>query len=334
MAYQTGTAANQAALMEALHDFAVAEGWSSDIFSSGDSWMAINNGSVFVQFRWNNNNVIVPFCSTAFSGTGVAPGNHTGDDGCGNVDGTAPYTGAATSQRRIDIPNGPYTAYHFFTNDTTQYIHVVVEYQPGRFRHWSFGTLDKVGAWVGGQYMAHTWWGNAETNPQDTINRFLWDGLATITGTGATATNHYRNSASVRVENMPDQSGSQQWMILNNSITQTVSADRAGQNHVRGFGGCRSGPLLASLGRLPTNLLNAYVPLIPIPIFWSDQSSSPNQAMLLGYAPGAAQISLAGINPNQEFTVGGETWQCFPMIRKATDGEQSRNGGMAYLKVV
>lgn len=154
MAYQTGTASSQEDLMNVLQTFAAANGWTVDIMSTTNDWMALNNGSVFVQFRWDNSTGIAMFQSTAFSGTGIAPGNHTGDDGCGFLDASAPYNSTVSSGRRITVGNGPYTAYHFFTDGTTKYIHVVLEYSPGLYRHFSFGTINKVGTWTGGQYAA------------------------------------------------------------------------------------------------------------------------------------------------------------------------------------
>lgn len=332
LAYETGTASNQAAIMEALHDFAVAQGWTSNIYSSANSWMAINNGTVFVQFRWNNSNVIVPFHSTGFAGTGTAPGNHPGDDGMAVISAGPPYTAAANNQRRITIGNGPYTSYHFFADDDN-YIHAVIEESPGVYAHLSFGMLQKVGDWEGGNYLAHSRWDTTSATPDHFLKRFLWDAASQITGTGALATNWYRDSASVRVKGMPNQSGDMQWMLFNRSTTQTMPNDRAGNAIVRGLGGCRGGPLLGNLGKLRSNLLNGYIPVISIPIFWWNQVPNPSEYMLLGYAPNCGQINMADITPGQEFTVGGKTWKVFPMRSRTFSGDdQSRHGGMAYLK--
>ncbi|WP_186275266.1 hypothetical protein [Burkholderia gladioli] len=42
-------------------------------------------------------------------------------------------------------------AYHLFSNG--DFVHVVIEETPGRFRHLSFGFINKYGAFAGGQYL-------------------------------------------------------------------------------------------------------------------------------------------------------------------------------------
>ena len=42
-------------------------------------------------------------------------------------------------------------AYHLFSSG--DFIHVVIEEMPGRFRHLSFGLINKYGAFAGGQYL-------------------------------------------------------------------------------------------------------------------------------------------------------------------------------------
>lgn len=332
MAYQTGTASSQEDLMNVLQTFAAANGWTVDIMSTTNDWMALNNGSVFVQFRWDNSTGIAMFQSTAFSGTGVAPGNHTGDDGCGLLDASAPYNAAVSSGRRITVGNGPYTAYHFFTDGTTKYIHVVLEYSPGLYRHFSFGTINKVGTWTGGQYAAAMSIGANPGLVSSSTHNILWSGC-----NSGTTTTDANNSSSVRVEGMPNQTGSMRWMLLTLQ-TANLGNDRAGNARIAcpgGFVGCN--PWLTRYGFFRASLLNGFLPLIKIPIFWRDTAPAPDTYMLLGFVPDVFHIQMANLAPGQEFTIGGDTYMVFPIIRKqntSTSVEESKNAGVVYRKVV
>lgn len=326
MAYETGTASSPEDLMNALQTFAAAEGWTVDIYSSTNDWLALNNGSVYVQFRWDANGNVAMFHSRGFTSTGTAPGNHTGDDGLGQVDASAPYNQNITAGRRTNfLSTGAMTAYHFFTDNTTKYIHVVVEYAPGRYRHFSFGTIDKIGDWTGGEYaVAHFWaQGSLSDSPTVTSHSVLWDGI----------TSFLDIAGSVHVEGMPDQSGAMQWMVLIDTPS-SPGTDRAGVARTRGVGGVRgSNPALAAMGAFRSSVLTGHIPLVQIPIFWHDQSLTPDQRMLLGFAPDVRHMQMAHFQPGDEFQIGSDTWKVFPIVRKQflqADTEESRNGGIAY----
>lgn len=324
MAYQTGTASSIEDLMQQLHDFAVANGWTSDIMSTTNDWMAINNGSVFVQFRWDNTNSFACFHSRGFSGTGVAPGNHTGDDGCGTVDATAPYNATITTGRRVaDIGAGPFVAYHFFTNGTTQYIHCVLEFSAGQFAHWSFGTIDKIGTWTGGEYcVAHSQRSTTYSN-----NVMMFGSIG-----GSTTTDANRNG-SLHIEGMPNQSGGMRWLLFSTQ-TSSIGNDRAGNARITSPGGWRDyNPWLSAFGYVRASELNGFLPLIPVPIWWRDITPAPDQYMLLGFAPGLYLIQMANFNPGDEFTIGTDTFKVFPPVRKSTS-QDSLFAGVAYRKIV
>jgi hypothetical protein len=333
MAYQTGTASSMEDLMNLLNTFAVAQGWTSNVMSTTDDWMALNNGSVFVQFRWDNTNAIAMFHSTGFINTSTAPGNHTNDDGCGTVDATAPYNATISSGRRISgMGNGPYTAYHFFTNGTTQYIHVVLEYSPGLYRHFSFGTIDKIGTWTGGQYAVGMSLGANPGLVNNAQHAILWSGTD-----GGTTTADANECGSIRVESFPNQTGSMRWMLFTTQ-TSALGNDRGGNARISGLGGCfGSNPWLSGFGFFRASLLNGFVPLIPIPVWWRNITPTPNQYMLLGFAPDVYHIQMANLTPGQEFTIGGDTFKVFPAIRKQNTSsavEESKNCGIVYRKVV
>lgn len=329
MAYQTGTASSQEDLMNALNVFAVAQGWTSNIMSTTNDWMALNNGSVYVQFRWDNTGAIAMFHSRGFINTSTAPGNHTDDDGCGTVDASAPYNATISTGRRINVGNGPYTSYHFFTDGTTKYIHVVLEYSPGIYRHFSFGTINKRGTWTGGEYaVAHTQLGQFPN-----AGSVLWSG--TDSGTTTADANE---CGSLHIESFPNQTAGQgKWLLFTN---QTTSLGNDRQSTPRARIACPGGaygynPWLSAYGFFRANLLNGFLPLIPIPIWWRDTAPAPDQVMLLGFAPDVYMIQMGSLSPGQEFTIGADTYKVFPFVRKQdlSVTEESKNGGLAYRKV-
>jgi hypothetical protein len=340
MAYSTGSATSQADLMSQLATFAVAQGWTQDILSTTNRWLALNNGSVYVQFRWDLTNAIAVFQSLGFTGTGTAPGNQTGDSGVGAVDASAPYDAAITTQRRVQVGNGPYVSHHFFTDGTTKYIHCVLEYSSGLYRHFGFGTIDKKGTWTGGEYAyGHRWAVGANSdNPRvggtGTANsgqNVMFDSL----GGAGTSTDANEAGCTMHMEGITGQPAGSKWgMFLAQSTT--LGNDTAGNARFRLSGGGRGGVYLHDFGFFRASLLNGYVPLNPIPIWWINTTPSPQAAMLLGFVADIRMCNIGNINPAQEFTVGADTWKVFPMTRKKflqDDTEESWNWGVAYRKV-
>lgn len=329
MAYETGTASSIEDLMNALNTFAVANGWTSDVFSATNDWMGLNNGSVYVQFRWDNTSAFAIFHSLGFINTSTAPGNHTNDDGSASVDASAPYNATISLGRRVNgIGNGPFTAYHFFTDGTTKYIHCVLEYSPGLFRHWSFGTINKIGDWTGGQYaVGHVFGSNAWRNSQNSI---LFDDVSGTTNADANL------RGTLHVEGFSNQAVGGKWMVMTIQ-TSTLGNDRGGTARISGPGGqTGQNPWLASLGFVRANLLNGFVPLIPIPLWWRNTTPTPNQYMLLGHAPDMWSIQIGNFAAGDEFTIGSDTYKVFPLVRKQTTqaSEGSLYAGVAYRKVV
>jgi hypothetical protein len=423
MAYQTGTANNMEDLLNALQVFAAAQGWTIDAFNTTNDWLYLNNGSVYVGFRYDNaasGGGIAMFQGLGYAaaggavsatigagGTGYAngqvltvsggtslgaarftitgssggvvtsvslldiggysatpgnpaattvspaggtgctlnvtygafPGNFFGDSGVGLPDSTAPFNAAVSSARRITITNGPYTSYHFFTDGTTKYIHVVVEYSPGLYRHFGFGTIDKLNNWTGGEYAyAHRWSTGANSdNPisqGSSTNPGGHNVMFDIGGGSTTLSDANEAGCTMHVEGLTGQAAGSKWGLF---ISQTtgIGNDRQGQARINLRGGSRGGGHVAQLGFMRANILNGYIPLIPIPIWWIT-GSSPVQTMLLGYAPDIRICNIGNINPGQEFTVGPDTWKVFPWTRKQflqADTEESWNGGWAYRKV-
>jgi hypothetical protein len=328
MAYETGTATTQQDLLDKLQTFAAANGWTVDEWNTSGKELSMHRSTVYVHFQWDSTATtggIGIYQSLGWIAAGTNPWQHTDDSGTGLASLTGPYT----SQRRVDrIGDGPFTKYFFFEDDT--YIHVVLEYAPGLYRHFGMGILEKVGTWTGGEYAyGHIWYNSfgVQDYPQDSRHSFSFD---------ARNTNASTDNATLHVEGLPGEpSASTKWGVMWQGTSP--GNDRAAVARVNLFGGLRDGPLTNALSWMPANPNNGYIPLVPIPIYYRrDAGSSPEKWYLLGFAKATRLINIRNYNPGDEITVGSDTWTVFPWVRKKwdqDDTDETGNMGIAYQKI-
>jgi hypothetical protein len=321
MAYSSGVAVDQDALMTALEAFALAEGWTIDDGAAGNN-LSISKGTIYVQFRWDDTNHIAIFQSTGYLGSG--PGYEPGDSGNGDRDGPI------TSGRRLsDIGAGPFTRYHFFSPTSGEdYIHVVLEFSPGIYRHMTFGELVKVGTWTGGEYCFGQIWDLDPVTISDdpTVNSHVmpFEGRFSLNS---------GDPGTIHVEDLPGQDPSGVWGVVWSGTS--AGNDRGGNPRENIVSGVRAGFLGYSFSPMPANPANGFVPLIPIQVYHRQDAYSPERWRLLGYAPDMRVINLKHLAVGDEFTVGTDTWMVFPWCRKRhakDDTQESWNAGFAYKK--
>lgn len=246
-----------------------------------------------------------------------------------------------TSQRRMNIPDTPIVRFHFFANDndltggvstSAPHIHVVIEYAAGQYRHMSFGSIAKIGDWTGGEYACTSFWtpGSVADSPTAPSHLLLWDALH---GSLDGITNN-RSYNTMHMRNIGNQLAAERWGVFGTGTT-TDSPDTAGNARRFLSGGMRYSWHLASFGKLRGNPLNAFVPLIPIPIAWRRTTGTPQDMIFLGNAPNVRHVQMASFNPSEQITVGSDQWLIFPGARKQRlllDTEESWNMGIAYLR--
>lgn len=326
MAYQQGTATSQQDFLDKLFTFLVANGWTQDDWDTGNQEAAIHISTVYVSFRWDavaSTGGISIHQALGYT-PGNTPGNHPNDSNNGQKTGAT-----ITTQRRLDrIGNGPFTNHYFFT-DGSSYAHAVLEYAPGLFRHMSFGILEKVGTWTGGEYACGHVWGAGATvadNPKATTHHVPFD---------AANTTVFNIGCTVHAESFPNEPDPDtKWLVLWAGTT-SVGNDSDGNPRMRGIGGVRDGFLQNALGRIRANPNNGYVPMIPIQVFYRESVTSPQDWRLIGYAPNMRVINIGNMEPGEEFTVGSDDWKVFPWVRKQynlDDTDESWNAGFAYMK--
>lgn len=331
MAYQTGSASSAEDFMNILQTFAVANGWTLNIYNTTNDWMAMNNGSVFVQFRWDANGLIGIFHSLGFINTSTAPGNHTNDSGLGIVDASAPYNATlstgATNCRVQFFPNGAITAYHLFTDGTTKYIYAVLETSPGVFYHMGMGTIDKIGTWTGGEFV----YGDhgTDTSMPVSITSGPWQSASTSTTTNNT-------QLSLHIEGLPGQNANGKWGIgLTNNTTVGDNAagnDRGGNPRQCAFGVTFNSGFNLAFSRHRFNATNGLVPLMPIEVYYKNTPvSGQHRHYLLGYAPDMYVMNMGAWAAGDEIAIGGDTFKIFPARQK---GVSHGNMAFVYRKVV
>lgn len=327
MAYETGSTSGIEDLVTKLFTFATGlttTPWTQDELDTGANNRAtLHRGSCYVSFGWDATAASLGIAQSLGYTAGQPFYNHLNDSG--NADST-PST--LDSGRRVNFgSSGPGWTYYFFAGEgATPYIHVVVEVSSGLFRHFGFGNLVKLGTWTGGEYCyGHLWSTSDPDNVTYVQHSFGLDGVYTGSNEGAT----------MHVEGLPEQAGTEKWGQFCDRTSG--GTDRAGNARRVLSGGSRGGFWGRYLGWIRSSTLNAYKPLIPIPVALYDTAAAPDTWRWLGHQPDVAIVNMASYTPKQEISVGaGETWVVFPWVRKQylqASTDESWNAGIAYKKV-
>lgn len=329
MAYETGTATDIGDLVDKLFTFATGlttTPWTEnelDIVTKRQGTLTLDD--CVITFRWDGS-VETDLGLYQSLGWVTASAAHEMTDDAGSGDTSVPIS----SNRRVNFKNvGPYTAYHFFAGEGDEpYIHVVVEVDSGRFRHFGFGNLIKHGTWTGGEYLYGHHWIDTSSRDQPTSTQHTV-GLDCVY-TGAT------DGASLHIEGMDDQTVDEKWAVFTQR-NPPAGVDTAGEDRKVVLGGMRGGFWGRYLTWMRYNSVNVHVPLMPIPVIYMDASQAPDTYQWLGNQPDVAVINMHAFSAAQEITVGAETWMVFPWVRKQyleNDTEESWNAGVAYKKIV
>ena len=165
MAYQTGSSSGETDLLSKIHTFATANGWTSNRNTATD--INLSKGNLFQNIHIDGTGTWQMKAALGFN-SGAAWNAQTNQ--------------ALTTQKAYGLV-GSYTRYHFFTNVANDYIHIVVEVDPGYYKHLCFGIIDKCSSFVGGEYSSSV----SQLTTQDLDfydNGFLFSGGDGISGQG------------------------------------------------------------------------------------------------------------------------------------------------------
>jgi hypothetical protein len=158
--FETGASVSMPALLDALADFCVDNGWTQNANAVEGSGRRVHlqlDSDVFINLR-----ALVTENPNPGSGSGVSV------DGI-LVSGSTGYSGAATWCRQAGAPTavseplniklagiigilGAVPAYYFFARDSM--IYVWVEYATGLYQWFMFGRVAKIATWTGGMFFA------------------------------------------------------------------------------------------------------------------------------------------------------------------------------------
>lgn len=318
MSYQTGTSTGLVDLMGKLETFAVANGWTSDESSSGR--LCLHRNNIYVSFRWPTSSPSNVGIYQALGWTSSTdPGNHTDDSGQGVISGADVDL---DNGRYVPLGTGSFSSYFFFESD--YYIHVVVEVASGKFKHFGFGSIDKVGDWTGGEYAyGHHWLDVGNANAVKSSGAVLLDGL--------TKTSTYLPYAStLHCEGLPNQGGSSKWAIIWGD-NASPGTDRGSNARVFVQGGFRAGPLARSFGHFAAGGESGLIPMYRIGLFYRWTTD----IHFLGTMKDVRGVIIEDFSDAQEFVIGSDTWVFFPTHIKSTDTDVggTKNSGIAYKKV-
>lgn len=344
MAYQlVSTPSTQEAVMTAVRDFAVANGWTNENYTASNPGvsrgvMTLSRGDCYVSFRWEGTESeatksIAMYQSLGYDAPNAAtPWNFTDDSG----NGTTSATSLTANRRVADIGSGPYVALHLFASDTdaksgnsAPHVYCVLEYAPGKYRHFAFGNIDKFGDWTGGEFVAGHEWSDTsvdESNPTSANHTVLLDAFHNDSDGDA---------ATIHMEGLPGQNAASKWGQVGND--NSPANDRAGNPRDRVQGGCRGSLYTYVFGRFVPSALTGFFSNMPIPVWYRRDSSGSNRRVyLLGHMPNVRMVQLRNLSPGEEITIGSLTYKVFPVTAKSDLGgsvEESENMGIAYVKV-
>ncbi len=349
MAYTTGAATDMGDLLTKLDAFltgtpssTVLGGYTQDDFDDGATtstegfaaWHKGSTGSgLWISMRWQadapNNLAIYQALGHTASND---PGTHPDDSGNGYNTTTA-YTDSLLDDERCcnDVGDGPFVSYHFFGDATLDYCYVVVEIASERFRHFGWGNLEKFNDWTGGEFcFGHYAREGTNNTPVQSTTTVLLDGLANSTSSTA------RRAATIHAEGLPNQGGSEKWLIHLGGAADLDSADRtdrAGETKRVTFGGARGGPIAHSLAQFQSDVATGHIPMYPMGIFLRDFTNE--YIYILGKMPDVVGIDIKNFAAGQEITSGSDTWVVFPQAKRTEDNVTDRTyyQGFAYRKV-
>lgn len=324
--YETSQATNIADLFGKLYTFATANGWTGD--ENGATVVALTKGTCSVAFRWASSS---PTCAgvyqhLTYTSSATDPGNHTNDSGQGSVSGT---DATLLAGRHVVLPNSS-MQYWFFEDDT--YIHVVVETATGRFAHFGFGILDKLGTWTGGAYSygnRHDQLGGTSDLAVRPLLSYLLDGAAGV----SSPTTVRPFCATIHMESMPNQTANGKWALAWAGGNANTGTDRATVARANVQGGFRGGPVARSFGRYGGAPSNGLVPMYPIVCYYDDPSNA--RWYEIGRMPDVRGFNVKYYSGGDEIVIGADTWVVFPARYKTiiSSAGGTRNLGIAYKKV-
>jgi len=332
MSYSTGTSTGVNDLLDKLRLFAIAEGWTANRNAAvtGGTEVCLEKGTSFFNLLSGQNTTLrVDGIATA-SKYGISINGSDGYSGGDNWDRQSGYpqrtvTPSVTDQFVGFLPIvtnfGSFPAYHFFSYNSGDSIHVELEISTGIFLRLGFGKLDLFAASVTGD--GRYFYATCGRHVTNSISSNQWLGEPI----GNTAT----------MEEVPFRAA--EWGLSSGKSGSAVRCQVGATNAWAGSGsniGNTSLPLAAQGGcchdrvimQLSPNPLNGVGVLTPVTVA---VNNAGQYLQPIGTMPGIRYMDMTNYLPGDEFTLGSDTWKVFPWYNK---GGRSDEFGIAHLKIV
>lgn len=304
MPYQAGTATNLQDLLNKLGTFAGANGWTVH-FSGARTGGAGSTGHALILSRGDVQGILRS--NNSAGSPGLNPGPYLEA-----LLWSGAYNSASTeSQPQVSAVSdsnwmaGPYVAYHVYTNASgTPYFHVVVEVTSGIFRHFGIGQLRRFGAFTNGCYAYGTCMAFATSpayiNTANSFHGYPFNG---------SNQNSYGGNTLVRAD----------FDGVSPRYCQAGAFETTGRLH----GGYMQGSAFPSSGQfnvLANSGVSAFTgraALLPLLVF-AQREATDNLRHPLGFPEDMRYVSVDNFQPGDTITLGSETWQVFPVVRKGS----------------
>lgn len=291
MSYQSGTPSSPADMLAKLATFAAANGWTVTNVAGGGKHFSKSG----VEF------------GIAATGTDIATRGCNGVATGSLFDAQPNHSGVTHA---MTLGAGPFSSYTVYSSSESsgEQLHLVIEISSGVYRHWTSGSLVKYGTWTGGQYTdsmqldpSNPFYANYPFQGQ---HRYIFDSdgaslpLGQIRADIDGATNN--------------------WLVFHQNWAT---------NHARGdirTSGMH-GSLANQIGYQRWNLMTT---LYPIEIAVNRPG---NLYSLAGRVPNMRSVSMRNLSPGQVLNIGGDDWQCWPLIAR-TDTWNVFSAGPVYVQ--
>jgi len=328
MSYETGTATGPNDLLDKLRLFCIAEGWTINRNTSitGGTELCINKGTNYINMK-SGENINLRVNGTATNNKyGILINGSDGYDAGDDWDRQDNYsrqsgTVSSTDQYVSHVPFvtnfGPFPAYHFYSLNSGDDIHIEIEVSTGIYQRFGFGKLDLYDATTTGD--GRYFYATCSEHQTDSTAINSWLGTDIM------------NSNSM--EEVPFRSGSWAGARGHNGAAVRCAFDTfdnwAGSGYTNNTTeleeyaiGVQEYPLLFA----GVNPLNQVGVLCPVNVSVARGSLALHP---LGKIHGIRYMDMTNYLPGDEFTLGSDTWQVFPWYNK---GGRSQELGIAYLK--
>lgn len=300
MAYASHTSvANAADLIDRIVSFAGANGWTVERNSlvGANRTAAVRKAGVsdYVHLYNTNANTVRLRISVGYD-EALPPADQP------NVSGEAVCT----------LLSGPYPRAFLFSSGDQVWVSVAIA-RSGEYRHLTFGVVEKIGAYTGGTYVDGSNWPGSGWWASFTNNHAPFLSL----GSGATR-------GHVRVDIPVDER--ENFFFSFNATNNTRVVSDAGEG---------TGALAAALvNRADRNAFSGRSVLHTIPLYVA-RTGSETFYSPIGVVQDVRYCSINKFEPEQEITIGSDTWVVFPVAAKramnSSTGEQpAASGDYAY----